>query len=39
MVSFTPVAATKYPLDRRLGSPRTGLDAVEKRKVSCPYQK
>jgi hypothetical protein len=40
VVSFTPRSLysqrkiPKYPLDRRLCGPQTGLDAVEKRKIS-----
>jgi hypothetical protein len=26
----------RYPLDRKLGAPRAGLDAVEKRKMYLP---
>jgi len=26
-----------YPLDRRLGGPRTGLDVVVRRKIPSPY--
>jgi hypothetical protein len=39
MVSFTPKPlyargkSSRYPLDRRLGGPRTGLDVVERRKI------
>jgi hypothetical protein len=27
-----------YPVDRRLGGARTGLDAVVKRKIASPYR-
>jgi hypothetical protein len=31
--TLPPGKSPRYPLDRRLGGPRTGLDAVEKSKV------
>jgi hypothetical protein len=39
LVSFSPgERAPRYPLNRRLGWPQRGLDAIEKRRTSCPYR-
>jgi len=43
MVSYMPKLlyplgeSPQYPLDRRMGRPRTGLDEVARRKIPCPY--
>jgi len=34
--ALLPEKEPRYPLDRRLGGPRVGLDAVVKRKIPSP---
>jgi hypothetical protein len=44
VVSFTPRTlysqekSPRYPLDRRLGDPRAGLDKVSKRNIHSPLR-
>jgi hypothetical protein len=33
--ALPPGKILKYPIDRKLGGPKTGLDTVEKRKISA----